>query len=98
MLSKFDRHELICEKLNDIYIRKNKDYGDSVGKMFEKLGIISIITRLGDKYNRLENLCCKPDSERQVLDESIIDTFIDIANYAIIGLIEMEIENEKKAE
>ncbi|MDN5318011.1 MAG: hypothetical protein PWR08_2136, partial [Thermoanaerobacterium sp.] len=58
--------------------------------MYKKLGIISAITRMGDKYNRLVNLCTKSESERQVKDETIKDTLMDLANYAIMTIIELE--------
>jgi len=95
-MDKYARHIEICDELNDVYVRKNKDYGNSFGNMFQKLGIISAITRIGDKYYRLENLCTKSDDERLVPDESIIDTLKDMANYAIMSLIELEIQNEKR--
>lgn len=86
-------HEEICNKLNDIYARKNHDYGNSFGETFDKLGIISAVTRISDKYNRLVSLCMLPESERKVKDESIEDTLLDMANYCIMTVIEMNKEN-----
>lgn len=85
-------HEEICNKLNDIYARKNHDYGNSFGETFDKLGIISAVTRISDKYNRLVSLCMLPESERKVKDESIEDTLLDMANYCIMTVIEMNKE------
>ena len=90
--NKAEKHKKICERLNQIYQAKNRDYGDSFGEMYKKLGIISSITRMGDKYNRLVSLCTKPESERRVKDESIKDTLYDLANYAIMTIIELESE------
>lgn len=86
-MSKFERHEEICKELNQIYRDKNHDYGDSFGETFEKLGIISAVTRITDKVNRLQSLCT---NENKVKDESIIDTLKDLANYSIMTLIELE--------
>lgn len=86
-MSKFERHEEICKELNQIYRAKNHDYGDSFGETFEKLGIVSAVTRITDKVNRLHSLCTK---EQKVEDESIRDTLIDLANYAIMTIIEIE--------
>lgn len=91
-MNNFEKHKQICEKLNEIYQAKNRDYGNSFGEMYKKLGIISAITRIGDKYNRLVSLCTKPESERQVKDETIKDTLMDLANYAIMTIIELESE------
>ena len=54
--TKTQRHADICAELNDIYHRKNADYGDSFGETFRKLGIISAVTRITDKVNRLHSL------------------------------------------
>lgn len=93
-MNKITRHAEICEKLNDVYARKNKDYGDSFGSMYKDLGIISAVTRIGDKYSRLKNLATKPVEERAVKDESIRDTLLDMANYCIMTVIELELENK----
>ncbi|HCL4466748.1 TPA: DUF1599 domain-containing protein [Clostridium botulinum] len=87
MSSKIEKHKRICVDLNEIYKHKNHDYGDSFGETYKKLGIISAVTRITDKVNRLQSLCTK---EQKVEDESIEDTLKDLANYSIMTLIEME--------
>ena len=91
-MTKVEKHKQICEQLNKIYEQKNHDYGDSFGECFRKLGIISAVTRISDKYNRLCSLATKPEEERKVKDESIKDTLLDLANYCIMST--MELENE----
>lgn len=88
-MNRVQMHEGICQKLNKIYEQKNHDYGNSFGDTFDKLGVISAITRISDKYNRLVSLCTKPEEERKVKDESITDTLLDMANYCIMTVIEM---------
>lgn len=85
-MDKASKHKAICEELNKIYKDKNHDYGDSFGETYKKLGIISAVTRITDKANRLQSLCTKD----ALVDESIKDTLMDLANYAIMTLIEME--------
>ena len=92
--NKIEQHREICEKLNEIYKKKNKDYGDSFGETFRKLGIISAITRISDKYNRICSLATKSESERQVKDETIRDTLLDMANYCIMSIIELDNQKE----
>ena len=89
---KVARHYAICQKLNQIYKAKNHDYGDSFGDTYKKLGIISAVTRLSDKMNRLVSLAVSHDA--QVKDEKIEDTLLDMANYAIMTLIELGYEPE----
>ena len=86
-MNKYEKHAEICKQLNQIYRDKNHDYGDSFGETFKKLGIISAVTRITDKVNRLQTLCTK---ESKVKDESIRDTLLDLANYSIMTIIELE--------
>ena len=92
IVSKVEQHYAICKKLNDVYKAKNHDYGDSFGDTYKKLGIISAVTRLSDKMNRLMSLAVSHDT--QVKDEKIEDTLLDMANYAIMTLIEVGYEPE----
>lgn len=92
--NKVQKHIEIITKLNKLYASKNADYGDSFGETYRKLGIISALTRISDKYNRLISLATKPEEERKVKDKSIQDTLIDMANYCIMTVIEMEDDND----
>ena len=89
---KVTQHYAICQKLNQVYKAKNHDYGDSFGDTYKKLGIISAVTRLSDKMNRIISLAVSHDA--QVKDERIEDTLRDMANYAIMTLIELGYEPE----
>lgn len=82
---KVTAHAEICQDLTALYERKNHDYGDSFGKGFREYGMVMPVIRLEDKLNRLKALL-KDDA--MVRDESIDDTLMDIANYAIMTLIE----------
>ena len=92
---KVTRHLEIAKALNQLYDSKGQDYGDSFGETYQKLGIISALTRISDKYNRLISLATKPEEERKVKDESIQDTLLDLSNYCIMTIIEMEVEKER---
>ena len=54
-MTKIDKHLSICGRLRLIYREKNQDYGDSFGETFQKLGLISAVTRITDKTNRLQS-------------------------------------------
>lgn len=88
--SKADRHQMLCESLNSTYRKKNADYGDSFGETFADLGIISAITRISDKCNRIKNLALLPPDQQRVKSESITDTFLDMANYCVMTVLEIE--------
>lgn len=81
------KHLELCGKLNKIYEQKNKAYGNSFGETFEKLGLISAVTRISDKYNRLVNLATHPDINKG--DEAIEDTLLDMANYCLMTYMEL---------
>ena len=85
--NKVRHHADICEELNEIYARKNHDYGDSFGKGYAEYGMVMAVIRLEDKLNRLKSLI---KAESLVKDESINDTLMDLANYAIMTVIERE--------
>lgn len=89
-MSNVEMHRAICSALTELYERKNHDYGDSFHVSYVEEGMAMPRIRLGDKFNRFKTLT--RTKEVLVGDESIKDTLIDLANYAIMTLIEMERE------
>lgn len=87
-MNKYDRHMEICNKLNEIYTKKNHDYGDAFSESYGKYGNVMPIIRLEDKLNRFRNLVMNGNVE--VKTESMEDTLLDLANYAIMTVIEIE--------
>lgn len=87
-MDKVQRFKEIADSLCNLYEAKNKAYGNSFGTTYQKLGIISAVTRISDKYNRLCNLATNPDIDN--LGESIEDTLKDLASYCIMTLIELK--------
>lgn len=83
----------IANELCDLYEKKNKAYGNSFGDTYKKLGIISAVTRISDKYNRLCNLATNPNIDN--LGESIEDTLKDLAAYSIMTLTELRNRKEE---
>lgn len=77
--------DLILGQLKSVLLRKQEDYGPlnialSPGGPFNGLRV-----RMFDKLQRLSNLLEKGDDTPNY--ESIEDTLIDLANYAIIGIL-----------
>ena len=95
-MDKIELHKQICNSLNKLYKDKNHDYGDSVHDTFEKYGLTSFLVRMEDKLNRARTL---DRIEGKVKDEKIEDTLLDLANYAILAVIELKYkENRNKDE
>ena len=85
---KVNAFEDVTLELRKIYDAKNRDYGDSFSKSFEEEGMAMVRIRLGDKLNRFKNLT--RGAEQQVKDESVRDTLLDLANYAIMTIMELD--------
>ena len=91
-ISNVERHMDLCRELNNLYERKNRDYGDSFHQSYVEEGIVTARFRLGDKLNRFKQLSRNPAGQR-VNDESIRDTLIDLANYALMTILELDRES-----
>ena len=83
------RHQKIAEELSELYAWKNSDYGDSFHKSFLEEGMAMPRIRLSDKLNRFKQLTRNPDAQA-VRNESIRDTLIDLANYALMTVMELD--------
>ncbi len=83
-----EKFRQIAEEISSLYEKKDKAYGSSFSQTFDKLGIISALTRISDKYNRLCNLATNKDIDN--LGESIEDTLKDMAAYCIMTLMEIK--------
>ena len=77
----------LATSMADTYARKNADYGDSFHTSVTKYGLIAALTRMSDKWNRLENLILHGNGQ---VNESITDTLIDLAAYALMTVMEIE--------
>ena len=83
----------IADQMSDTYKRKNADYGDSFSESLDRYGAVAAHVRISDKINRLRSLVVRKQPA-QVKDESIADTFLDLACYAIMRLVYIEQKSE----
>tara|TARA_R100001594_G_scaffold84495_1_gene119018 strand:- start:116 stop:466 length:351 start_codon:yes stop_codon:yes gene_type:complete len=90
MISEFehithDMLQLFCMKQSD-YGPKNIGMGDVVVDTNDKVkrSLTGLSVRMNDKIQRMLNLML---NNKEPLNESIEDTLIDIANYAVMSLI-----------
>lgn len=81
-------HNDICRELNDLYKKKNHDYGNSFHQTFKEEGLAMCRIRLSDKLARFKTLSLS--NEQLVDDESMRDTLLDLANYAIMTIMELD--------
>lgn len=76
---------LAGEELTELLVRKNHDYGDSFSQQYAKYGALSAMIRMDDKMRRLETLI---GGEQAHVDESLADTLLDLAGYALLAYVE----------
>ena len=88
MKSNVERHEDICEELHNLYIAKNHDYGDSFHRTYLEEGLAASRIRISDKLERFKML--SRNGGQAVKTESMRDTLIDLANYAIMTVMEID--------
>ncbi len=95
MTNNVERHHNLCDELNALYAKKNADYGDSFHQTFLEEGYAMSRIRLMDKLNRFKTLSRKDPAKHEVKDESLRDTLLDLANYALMTILEMEAAGRK---
>ena len=76
-----DACHAIAQEIANVVIAKQHDYGHENILGFGERGLV---VRLWDKISRLKNLIWVG---QQPKNESVSDTFTDVAGYAIIGLM-----------
>ena len=83
----------IQNEMYEMFARKHLDYGlnnialggDLTNSEDKTFSLTGLCIRLTDKFSRLKNLII--NGKNFVKGEGMEDTFIDIANYGIIGLL-----------
>ena len=88
-----EEYQNIQEEMYQMFASKHMDYGlnnialgGNLGNQEDKkFSLTGLCIRLTDKISRLKNLLL--NGKNYVKGESMEDTFIDIANYGIIGLL-----------
>lgn len=78
------RHKQLSAKALSLMKVKNQDYGanEDPFRNFRRHGLYGITVRLSDKLARLDNFIER--GKFSVKDESLIDSCLDIINYAVL--------------
>ena len=72
----------VLAEMRETMVAKQRDYGPGNIGQFGELGVL---VRTNDKMERLKNLLYVNPGEAQ--NESLDDTWLDLANYGLIGLM-----------
>ena len=84
----------MCDFIKNLYKTKNADYGDSMHPLYEEYGLTSFLVLFGIKIQRIKTLMQKTDANY----ESLEDSLMDLANYALIALTEIKAEKNKRVD
>lgn len=85
-----ERFGEITEAMRLTYACKNANYGDSYSHTVRELGPVAGLVPILHKCNRLKTLL--KGNEAKVKDESMRDTLLDMANYCILLMMELDRE------
>lgn len=91
-MDKVKEFKSIVNQMADTYEKKNSNYGDSFGKLFDDLGPVSGLVPLYNKLHRATSLVNGDVNHF----ESLEDTLIDMACYAIMNVVEMRRARESE--
>lgn len=85
------RFNEILETMADTFRRKNHDYGNAFHDVFRKRGWNYALGLMENKINRIDVLS---GNDPMVSGEGIEDSLLDLANYAILTLLEIREPND----
>lgn len=77
----------ILKEMQELYEKKNHDYGNSFSETIQEFGFTPAIARINDKLKRVKQMV---KGEQMQVDESMRDNLIDMANYCILTIIELD--------
>lgn len=77
----------ITNGMYDTFKAKNHDYGNSFSELFAECGMTYAYGHMAEKLKRVKSLM---SDEAKVNGESIRDSLLDLANYAILTIMELD--------
>lgn len=92
--AKAEQHEELCGNLHQTYLDKNSDYGSAFEKIWAEVGFICGYTKIADKFYRIQSLMRGGKENRKVKQETLKDSLLDLANYCLLSIVEMDSAEE----
>lgn len=77
----------ITNGMYDTFKAKNHDYGNSFAELFAECGMTYAYGHMAEKLKRVKSLM---SDEAKVKGESMRDSLLDLANYAILTIMELD--------
>jgi hypothetical protein len=91
MVNTKEQYDEAIRTCKDIFIKKTSDYGTS----WRVLRTISIVDQIFIKAKRIRTI---QENQIQKIDDNISSEFKGILNYAVIGLIQLDLASEEAEE
>ena len=85
----------ITNGMYDTFKAKNNDYGNSFSELFAECGMTYAYGHMAEKLKRVKSLM---SDEAKVNGESMRDSLLDLANYAILTIMELDKTRKRYAE
>ena len=82
----------ITDEMCDTFKAKNHDYGSSFSNLFKECGMTYVYGHMKEKLERVKSLM---KDEAKVKGEGMKDSLKDLANYAILTIMELERKEEE---
>ena len=82
-----DRFKEITDKMFETFKAKNHDYGSSFSNLFKECGMTYAYGHMAEKLERVKSLM-KDDAK--VNGEGMKDSLLDLSNYAILTIMELD--------
>ena len=82
-----DRFKEITDKMFETFKAKNHDYGSSFSNLFNECGMTYAYGHMAEKLERVKSLM---KDEAKVNGEGMKDSLLDLANYAILTIMELD--------
>ena len=82
-----DRFNEITDKMFETFKAKNHDYGSSFSNLFKECGMTYAYGHMAEKLERVKSLM---KDEANVKGEGMKDSLLDLSNYAILTVMEIE--------
>src|SRR6476661_5382207 len=88
------QYDTVMKNCEDIFLKKSRDYGTS----WRVLRPISVVDQIYIKAQRIRTIQEKGAQKVENIGDDIQSEFIGIANYSIIGLIQLELTEDDPEE
>lgn len=82
-----DQYRQVVQECRQIFLKKTADYGTS----WRVYRPISVVDQIFIKASRIRNI---QETKQQRIEDGIRSEFMGILNYAVIGLMQLELGNE----